>query len=42
MRVLRMRGKESPARAQLAASRRYAQASDCLARCEKPPELTLS
>jgi beta-N-acetylhexosaminidase len=42
MRVLRMRGKEAPTRVQLAASRRYSQARDCLARCEKPPELTLS
>ncbi len=42
MRVLRMRGKEAPARAELLASSRYRQASECLARCERPPELTLS
>lgn len=42
MRVLRMRGKESPSRAELAASRRYQQAGECLARSERPPELTLT
>jgi len=42
LRVLRMRGKEAPARADLLASRRYQQSLECLARCERPPELTLS
>ena len=42
MRVLRMRGKEAPRRAELLASRRYQQSQECLARCERPPELILS
>jgi len=42
MRLLRMRGKEAPRRAELAASKKYQQGLECLARCERPPELTLS
>ena len=42
MRVLRMRGKEAPDRAELMASERYRQSRELLARCERPPELTLS
>jgi beta-N-acetylhexosaminidase len=42
MRVLRMRGREAPARAALLASSRHRQGRECLARCERPPELTLS
>jgi beta-N-acetylhexosaminidase len=42
MRVLRMRGKESPGRSELLASKRYQLGRECLARCERPPELTLS
>jgi beta-N-acetylhexosaminidase len=42
LRVLRMRGKEAPRRAELMSSRRYQHSRECLARCERPPELTLS
>ncbi len=42
LRVLRMRGKEALGRADLLASKRHAQSQECLARCERPPELTLS
>jgi len=42
MRVLRMRGREALAGAALQASPRYRQGLECLARCERPPELTLS
>ncbi len=42
LRVLRMRGKEAPAREALLASKQYLAARECLARCERPPELTLS
>jgi beta-N-acetylhexosaminidase len=42
LRVLRMRGKEAPGREALLASRQYLAARECLARCERPPELTLS
>ena len=42
LRVLRMRGKEAPARAALLASRQYTESRECLARCERPPELTLT
>jgi beta-N-acetylhexosaminidase len=42
LRALRMRGKEAPARATLLASRQYKESRECLARCERPPELTLS
>jgi beta-N-acetylhexosaminidase len=42
MRVLRMRGKEAPARAELLASSEYRVCQDWLARCGRPPELTLT
>jgi beta-N-acetylhexosaminidase len=42
MRVLRMRGKEAPAREQLLASQQYQTCRDWLARCQRPPELTLT
>jgi beta-N-acetylhexosaminidase len=42
LRALRMRGKEAPTRATLLASRQYKESRECLARCEQPPELTLS
>ncbi|HTQ36454.1 MAG TPA: beta-N-acetylhexosaminidase [Steroidobacteraceae bacterium] len=42
MRLLRMRGKEAPGRQELMASKKYQQARECLARCERPPELVLS
>jgi beta-N-acetylhexosaminidase len=42
LRVLRMRGKPAPDRATLLASHEYQQCRDWLARCERPPELTLS
>jgi beta-N-acetylhexosaminidase len=42
MRMLRMRGKEAPGRAELMASERYRQGRELLARCERPPELVLS
>ncbi len=42
LRVLRMRGKDAPDRATLLASGEYAAARERLARCERPPELTLS
>jgi beta-N-acetylhexosaminidase len=42
MRVLRMRGREAPGRAELVASSRFRQGRECLERCERPPELTLS
>ncbi len=42
LRMLRMRGKEAPARATLLASRQYMESRECLARCERPPALTLS
>jgi beta-N-acetylhexosaminidase len=41
MRVLRMRGKDAPGRADLPASQLWRQARECLARCDRPPELTL-
>jgi beta-N-acetylhexosaminidase len=42
LRVRRMRGKDAPDRATLLASREYNECRDWLARCERPPELTLS
>jgi beta-N-acetylhexosaminidase len=42
LRILRMRGKDAPDRATLLASREYTECRDWLARCERPPELTLS
>ncbi|MEO8314988.1 MAG: beta-N-acetylhexosaminidase [Pseudomonadota bacterium] len=42
MRILRMRGKDAPDRAALLASREYRECRDWLARCDRPPELTLS
>jgi beta-N-acetylhexosaminidase len=42
MRVLRMRGKEAPQREALLASQQHAQARECLERCTRPPELTLT
>lgn len=42
LRVVRMRGKEAPARAELLASTEYQQCREWLARCERPPELTLT
>jgi beta-N-acetylhexosaminidase len=42
MRILRMRGKESPDRAALLASEVHRKAVECLARCARAPELTLS
>jgi beta-N-acetylhexosaminidase len=42
VRLLRMRGKESPSRAELLASAEYQQCREWLARCERPPELTLT
>ncbi|MET0281357.1 MAG: beta-N-acetylhexosaminidase [Steroidobacteraceae bacterium] len=42
MRVLRMRGKESPSRTELLASAAYREGREWLARCERPPELTLT
>ncbi len=42
LRILRMRGKDAPDRATLLASREYNECRDWLARCERPPELTLS
>jgi beta-N-acetylhexosaminidase len=41
MRVLLMRGKDAPERAALLASQEYRECSDWLARCERPPVLTL-
>jgi beta-N-acetylhexosaminidase len=41
MRILRMRGKEAPDRATLLASPEYRAGREWLARCERPPELTL-
>jgi beta-N-acetylhexosaminidase len=42
MRVLRMRGKDAPERATLLASAEYRDSREWLARCDRPPELTLS
>jgi beta-N-acetylhexosaminidase len=42
MRIRLMRGKEAPERAALLASREYRECREWLARCERPPELTLS
>lgn len=42
MRVLRMRGKEAPQRAQLLASSEYRASLALLERCGRPPELTLT
>jgi beta-N-acetylhexosaminidase len=42
MRILRMRGREAPARDALMASSAYRECRDWLARCERPPELVLS
>jgi beta-N-acetylhexosaminidase len=42
MRIRLMRGKDAPDRAALLASREYQQCRDWLARCDRPPELTLS
>jgi beta-N-acetylhexosaminidase len=42
LRLLRMRGKETPDRAQLLASPDYNACRDWLARCDQPPQLTLS
>jgi hypothetical protein len=42
LRVLLMRGKEAPDHAALLASREYRECRDWLARCDRPPELTLS
>jgi beta-N-acetylhexosaminidase len=42
LRILRMRGKDAPDRKTLLASREYNDCRDWLARCERPPELTLS
>jgi beta-N-acetylhexosaminidase len=42
LRLLRMRGKDAPDRAALMASPEYQQCRDWLARCDRPPELTLS
>lgn len=42
MRIRLMRGKEAPDRATLLASREYRECREWLARCERPPELTLS
>jgi beta-N-acetylhexosaminidase len=42
MRVLRMRGKEAPSRAELLASSEYRDSQALLARCGRPPELTLT
>jgi beta-N-acetylhexosaminidase len=42
LRIRRMRGKDAPDRATLLASREYNECRDWLARCERPPALTLS
>ena len=42
MRVLRMRGKDTCSREELAGSTGYRQAREWLARCDKPPELILT
>ncbi len=42
MRILRMRGKEAPTRAELLASTEYQVCREWLARCERPPQLTLT
>jgi beta-N-acetylhexosaminidase len=42
LRLLRMRGKDAPDRAQLLASADYNNCREWLARCEQPPQLTLS
>ena len=42
LRVLRMRGREAPDRAALQASPEYQQCREWLARCDRPPELTLN
>jgi beta-N-acetylhexosaminidase len=42
MRVLRMRGKEAPSRAELLSSSEYRDSQALLARCGRPPELTLT
>jgi beta-N-acetylhexosaminidase len=42
LRILRMRGKDAPERGALLASSEYLACRDLLARCERPPELTLS
>jgi beta-N-acetylhexosaminidase len=41
-RVRLMRGREAPVRAELLASAAYQQCRDLLARCDRPPELTLT
>jgi len=42
LRILRMRGKEAPVRAELLAADEYRQCLDWLERCARPPELTLT
>jgi beta-N-acetylhexosaminidase len=42
MRIRLMRGKDAPGREALLASREYRECRDWLARCDRPPELTLS
>jgi beta-N-acetylhexosaminidase len=42
LRMLLMRGKDAPDRATLLASQEYTACRDWLARCDRPPELTLS
>jgi beta-N-acetylhexosaminidase len=42
LRILRMRGKDSPDRAALLASEAHRKSVECLARCARAPELTLS
>jgi beta-N-acetylhexosaminidase len=42
MRIRLMRGKDAPDRAALLASREYRECREWLARCDRPPELTLS
>jgi beta-N-acetylhexosaminidase len=42
MRVRLMRGKDAPGRAALLASQQYRECREWLARCDRPPELTLS
>jgi beta-N-acetylhexosaminidase len=42
MRIRLMRGKDAPERETLLASREYRECRDWLARCDRPPELTLS
>jgi beta-N-acetylhexosaminidase len=42
MRIRLMRGKDAPGRTELLASREYRECREWLARCERPPELTLT